>query len=81
MFKNIKTAEQVEQERLDGLADQIRNQRNTLIAETDYLIMPDYPMSKDKKDAVRAYRKELRDISKQKGFPENVDFPEKPEFI
>ena len=32
------------------------------IAETDYLAMPDYPLSDEDKAAVMAYRQALRDI-------------------
>ena len=75
MFKNIKTAKQVEQERLDGLSEQAKAKRDRLLAETDYMMMPDYPI-KDK-EAMKAYRQALRDITKQDGFPENIIWPEK----
>ena len=55
-----------------------REKRNALIAETDYLVMPDYPLDDNKKAAILSYRQELRDITKQSGFPRQVIWPEKP---
>lgn len=60
------------------LADQIRCQRDGLIADTDYLLAPDYPISPEDLEAVKVYRQELRDVPQQEGFPEKVTFPEKP---
>ena len=55
----------------------IRQQRDALLSETDYLMMPDYPMSDADRDALRAYRQALRDIPEQPGFPDEVAWPEK----
>jgi len=46
---------------LDELASQVRAERDMKIAETDYLAMPDYPLSDEDKAAVMAYRQALRD--------------------
>ena len=63
------------------LAFEIRDRRNVLLTETDYLMQPDYPISEETRTALKAYRQALRDITKQEGFPENVVWPEKPAFI
>lgn len=81
MFKNVKTAEQLAQERLDNLATQARSERDNLLKETDYCVMPDYPIDTTLKTKVEAYRQALRDITKQSGFPETIDWPIKPEGI
>ncbi len=65
----------------DVLAFDIRDKRNTLLADTDYLIQPDYPISNEDCESVKAYRQALRDITKQDGFPRNVVWPDKPEVI
>ncbi len=65
----------------DVLAFDIRDKRNTLLADTDYLIQPDYPISDEDREAVKAYRQSLRNITKQDGFPRNVVWPDKPEVI
>lgn len=57
------------------LAAQIRSQRNTLIAQTDYLVMPDYPLTAEQLSTVKAYRQALRDITAQETFPQSVIFP------
>lgn len=59
-------------------AAEAREKRNQLIAETDYLAMPDYPLDAEKKGAVLAYRQALRDIPEQAGFPRQIDWPVKP---
>lgn len=63
------------------LAFEIRDRRDNLLAETDYLIQPDYPISDADREAVKAYRQALRDITKQDGFPIDIVWPEKPEAV
>lgn len=59
-------------------AAEAREKRNALIAETDYMAMPDYPLNAEKKAAVLAYRQALRDVPEQAGFPRQIDWPVKP---
>ena len=60
------------------VASQVRAERDMKIAETDYLAMPDYPLSDEDKAAVMAYRQALRDVPAQDGFPREVVWPEVP---
>ena len=62
----------------EELAQQIRAQRNSLLSQTDYLMMPDYPISDDKRKLIEEYRQALRDITEQDGFPRTITWPEKP---
>jgi len=57
-------------------AAQIRSRRDALITQTDYLMMPDYPLAPGKRAALEAYRQALRDIPEQPGFPQAVVWPE-----
>ena len=66
---------------MNELAQQIRVKRNSLLSQTDYLMMPDYPIAKEHQDKIKTYRQALRDITAQKSFPENVVFPTLPEEI
>ena len=59
-------------------AAEARAKRNALIAETDYMAMPDYPLDDEKKASVLAYRQALRDVPEQAGFPRQIDWPVKP---
>ena len=61
------------------IAAEVRTRRDALLAETDYLAMPDYPLTEAQAEAVRAYRQALRDITEQEGFPRDVVWPDKPE--
>lgn len=62
----------------EDYAAEAREKRNALIAETDYMAMPDYPLDDEKKVAVLAYRQALRDVPEQAGFPRQIDWPVKP---
>jgi len=53
----------------------IRNQRDSLLQQTDWMAMSDNTMS----PAWTAYRQELRDVTAQTGFPFTVEWPSKPE--
>ena len=62
----------------EDLAAEAREKRNALIAETDYMAMPDYPLDEERKAALIAYRQALRDVPEQAGFPRQIDWPTKP---
>lgn len=63
------------------VAEAVRDKRNKLIGETDYYLMPDYPISPEDLEAVKVYRQALRDIPEQSGFPKNVQWPVEPQFL
>lgn len=67
-----------EEQKLNELATTIRSKRNSLLAETDYLLMPDYQISEEYLKKVKEYRQQLRDITKQDEFPKKVTFPDFP---
>ena len=56
------------------LPQAIRAERNSLLAETDYLALSDNTLSSD----MSTYRQALRDITSQAGFPTDVTWPTKP---
>ena len=72
-LKDIKTAAEVEAERIESLASAARSKRNALIKETDFYMYPDYPAVPQ---GIAEYRQALRDITEQPGFPHNVTWPE-----
>lgn len=55
-----------------------RSERNAKLAQTDYLLMPDYPISDEVRARVLVYRQDLRDITSQPGFPAAIQWPETP---
>lgn len=58
--------------------------RNELLEESDKYMLPDFPISQEEKDAWINYRQELRDITNQEAWPndiENIDFPVSPDPI
>lgn len=54
---------------IEELAVSVRTERNKRIAATDYLVMPDYPISQEKLEEIKAYRQALRDLPQEPGFP------------
>ena len=67
-----------EEQKLNELANTIRSKRNSLLAETDYLLMNDYSISAEYLARIKKYRQELRDLTKQENFPTSVVFPDFP---
>ena len=61
----------------EKFAARARAKRDKLLLESDYLVMPDYPISIEGLEAVKAYRQALRDITKQAGFPREIEWPER----
>lgn len=68
--------------------DLVREVRNNLLYLTDYLMLPDAPISESEKEEVIAYRQDLRDLTDQSGFPwsgavdsPEVPWPDKPSFL
>ena len=47
----------------------LRTERDRRLTATDYLLMPDYPLSGDQRAAVQVYRQALRDLPAQDGAP------------
>lgn len=71
-LKGIKTAAEVEAERLESLANTVRAKRDALLRECDYMAMPDYPSPPN---GLLGYRQALRDITEQPGFPHSIQWP------
>ena len=65
------------------LFDRLRLEREARIRATDYLAMPDYPLTEEQRAAVNAYRQALRDLPAREGAPwdgggEETPWPEIP---
>ena len=54
--------------------NEVRQERDQLIAKTDWWALPDRTMTAEQ----TAYRQALRDITDQSGFPDNITWPTKP---
>lgn len=64
-----------QEKRKEVIAEQMRQQRDCLLAECDWRSLPDAPGDRD---AWLQYRQELRDITKQGGFPDSITWPVSP---
>ena len=56
-----------------------RTIRNAILNETDKYIMSDYPVTDEYRQKIVEYRRFLRDIPNQKGFPREIVWGEFPE--
>jgi len=62
-------------ERTEVKAAEVRQQRNQLLADCDWTQLPDAPVDRAE---WATYRQELRDVTKQAGFPWEITWPEAP---
>jgi len=74
-WSQLKTAEQLEAERLEAKANQVRAERDRLLTTTDWTQVADAPVVSLE---WQPYRQALRDVPQQAGFPDSVDWPEPP---
>lgn len=65
----------------DDLSEQARAKRDSLLYASDYYLMSDYPSTEEGLAAVKAYRQALRDVTKQDGFPDQINWPELPSVL
>lgn len=70
-------AEQLKQEAANSKGTVVREQRNLLLAATDWSQGVDVPQAI--KDKYTTYRQALRDITSQAGFPSDIQWPTQPE--
>jgi hypothetical protein len=70
---NAPTPEQAREK----LAAEMREQRNARLSATDWTQAVDVPQAT--KDKWAPYRQALRDVPQQAGFPDNIQWPSKPE--
>ena len=55
--------------------EEARTIRNQKLVETDYLMMPDYPISPAGRMLAGIYRQKLRDWPQSEGFPDVATLP------
>lgn len=60
---------------LEALGRPFRDERDSLLAATDWWALSDRTMTAEQ----TAYRQALRDITDQAGFPNDITWPTKPE--
>jgi len=76
--KYLHLVEEVTQEEIDtAAADDAKCKRRVRLKDSDWTQLPDVPS--DIKEAWKAYRQLLRDITIQDGYPHNIIWPEPPE--
>jgi hypothetical protein len=64
-------------EHIDHAKNQVRSERNQLLADTDWIVIKSLETNTDYTDW-KVYRQELRDVTSQATFPDVV-WPTKPE--
>lgn len=61
-MNNPKTEQELLEEFKQNFINEVRQERNRRIAETDYIHMPDVNISEEYKISMNTYRQQLRDI-------------------
>ena len=74
--KVLSQSEKEEKPALD--LEKLRLQRNHLLAECDWTLLPSSPLSAEKQDEWKVYRQELRDVTKTYKSPADVKWPTAP---
>ncbi|WP_018868271.1 MULTISPECIES: tail fiber assembly protein [unclassified Thioalkalivibrio] len=59
----------------------VRENRDDILKETDWMVLPDSPLNETALAELKAYRQALRDIPSTFGSPAAVEWPEKPSFL
>tara|TARA_R110000822_G_scaffold188729_2_gene327788 strand:- start:506 stop:913 length:408 start_codon:yes stop_codon:yes gene_type:complete len=59
--------------------DHLNERIKKYLAKSDWAMLPDVPMTIAEKQEWIKYRKQLRDVKKQKGYPKNVTWPIAPD--
>lgn len=67
-YKEVLVSEEI-------IADKVRYERNSLLADSDWTQLIDSPLSAEEKQKWAAYRQALRDVPLQSGFPYEVTMP------
>lgn len=62
----------------EQMAADVRAKRDALLAASDYTQATDYPSTYAARTAWAEYRQQLRDVTKQAGFPASVVWPVSP---
>lgn len=60
---------------------EVIRERDRKLSDSDYYVLPDYPSTEKGLAEVKMYRQELRDLTKQEGFPKEIEWPAKPEVL
>lgn len=63
----------------ENLSDTVWNDAKKMLIESDWTMLPDVPMTSEQKVQWIEYRKKLREIRLQPGFPNDVKWPKVPD--
>ena len=79
-YVEIEVDNQEEPNALNNKKRNKRSKRNALLAESDWTLSTDSPLTDLQKTEVTTYRQVLRDLPSDADFP-NIAFPTKPSFL
>lgn len=66
------------QEQYTNAEISVKEERNQLLADSDWTQIPNGPLTQQQQEAWATYRQELRDITDQSGYPLNITWPTQP---
>lgn len=62
----------------EKVAESVREERNRKLAECDWTVLTDSPLTTAKKTEWKAYRQGLRELPSAEGFPHTMTWPTEP---
>ena len=71
---DLRTEAERQADAVAAQAASVRQRRDALLAETDWAALTDNTLSPE----LAAYRRALRDVPEQAGFPETINWPSRP---
>lgn len=72
---------EVTEEDVPMTAEEVRAERDRLLAATDWTQVLDAPISAESRAEMRVYRQALRNVPQQPGFPAAVEWPVMPTIV
>ncbi len=81
LFNAVKGWDDYKDKLESKLWDKVRQNRNHLIKQTDWMVLPDVELSDRKLEEIREYRQELRDLPDKYEDPREIEYPKPPDFI
>lgn len=70
--------EEEQLQKYQKFADISKQERDELLAKSDWTMLPDSPLNDDERLAWKSYRQQLRDIESLTGYPYQTEFPGVP---
>ena len=77
-WDSLRASEEYLAKELEVRGNDVRADRDAKLAECDWTVLADSPLTTSQKTAWKTYRQALRDITSGDDFPHNITWPSQP---